>query len=100
MPHSARSLIVMLMFALLVPVGLRGEPLEHPVALVDNARLTGDLDTMIERRFIRVLTVYGPGRYYLDEGAKGMTAEYATRLEKVINEAYATGHLKVVVLVL
>ena len=100
MPNSTRSLIVMLMFALLVPAGLRGEPLEHPVALVDNARFTGDLDAMIERRFIRVLTVYGPGRYYLDEGAKGMTAEYATRLEKVINEAYGTGHLKVVVFVL
>ena len=100
MPCSPRPMIVILLLALFVPARLWGEPLEHPVALVDNARFTGDLDAMIERRFIRVLTVYGPGRYYLDGGAKGVTAEYATRLEKVINEAYGTGHLKVVVFVL
>ena len=39
MPYSARSLIAMLLFALLVPAGLRGEPLEHPVALVDNGKV-------------------------------------------------------------
>ena len=73
---------------------------EVPAALAGNVPFTGDLKAMVERRIVRVLTVYGPGRYYLDEGAKGVTAEYAKRLEKVLNEAYDTGHLKVVVFVL
>ena len=36
----------------------------------------GDLDGMRERRVIRVLTVYGLGRYFLDGGQeKGLTYE-------------------------
>ena len=100
MQHRLRTLVVTFLLALTVSAGPRGQSLEHPVALIDNARFTGDLTAMVERRIVRVLTVYGPGRYYLDDGAKGVTAEYATRLEKVINEAYDTGHLKVVVFVL
>ena len=94
------TLIAGLLLTLSVSSGLKADLLEHPVAQLDNAAFTGDLNAMVKRRVIRVLTVYGPGRYYLDDGAKGVTAEYATRLEKVVNEAYDTGHLKVVVLVL
>jgi membrane-bound lytic murein transglycosylase MltF len=61
---------------------------------------TGDLEAIVERRTLRVLTVYGPGRYYLDEGAKGVTAEYAKRLGTVINETFDTGHLKIMVVVI
>ena len=32
----------------------------------------GDLDAMVDRRVIRVLTVYGPGRYFLENGPKGV----------------------------
>ena len=60
----------------------------------------GDLDGMVDRRIIRVLTVYGPGRYFLDEGAKGIVAEYANKLEKVVNQTFGTGHLKVAVVVI
>jgi membrane-bound lytic murein transglycosylase MltF len=74
--------------------------LTNPTALVDNGPYTGDLQGLVERRIVRLLTVYGPGRYYLDNGAKGVTAEYANRLEKVINESFDTGHLKVAVFVL
>ena len=35
----------------------------------------GDLDTMVERRVIRVLTVYGPGRYFLEDGPRGTVQE-------------------------
>ena len=35
----------------------------------------GDLDTMVERRAIRVLTVYGPGRYFLKDGPRGTVQE-------------------------
>ena len=48
--------------------------LTNPTALVDNGPYTGDLQGLVKRRIVRVLTVYGPGRYYLDNGAKGVTA--------------------------
>ena len=60
----------------------------------------GDLDAMVERRIIRVLTVYGPGRYYLQDGPRGITAEYAKRLQKEVNATYKTGNLKIVVMVI
>ena len=55
----------------------------------------GDLDTMVERRAIRVLTVYGPGRYFLEDGPRGTVQEYADKLQKVVNEAFKTGLLTV-----
>ena len=61
---------------------------------------TGDLDNIVARRTLRILTVYGPGRYYLDDGPKGTTAEYADRLGKVLNSAYETGNLKILVVVI
>ena len=60
----------------------------------------GDLPELVERRVIRVLTVYGPGRYYLDHGPKGFTAEYAKKLQETINERFDTGLLKVQVIVI
>ena len=60
----------------------------------------GDLDTMVERRVIRVLTVYGPGRYFLEDGPRGSVQEYADKLQKVINEAFKTGLLTVQVAVI
>lgn len=60
----------------------------------------GDLDTMVERRVIRVLTVYGPGRYFLEDGPRGTVQEYADKLQKVINEAFKTGLLTVQVAVI
>ena len=55
----------------------------------------GDLDTMVERRAIRVLTVYGPGRYFLKDGPRGTVQEYTDKLQKVVNEAFKTGLLTV-----
>ena len=55
---------------------------------------------MVERRVIRVLTVYGPGRYFLENGPKGVVQEYADKLQKVVNEAYKTGLLTVQVAVI
>ncbi|MHA7815970.1 MAG: MltF family protein [Pseudohaliea sp.] len=57
---------------------------------------TGDLDGMAERRLIRVLTVYGPGRFYLDEGrGAGLVAELVKRFEDHVNEELERGHLRV-----
>ena len=60
----------------------------------------GDLDTMVDRRVIRVLTVYGPGRYFLEDGPRGTVQEYAEKLQKVVNTAYETGLLTVQVAVI
>jgi len=57
---------------------------------------TGDLDVMAKKRVIRVLTVYGLGRYYLDGGQeKGITYEWLTQFDKFINKKLETKHIKV-----
>ena len=57
---------------------------------------TGDLDRMAEERVIRVLTVYGLGRYYIDKGQeKGITYEWFKQFEDFVNEKLARKHLRV-----
>ena len=60
----------------------------------------GDLNTMVDRRTIRVLTVYGPGRYFLEGGPRGTVQEYAAKLQEVVNETFNTGLLTVQVAVI
>lgn len=61
-----------------------------------SARWTGDLDGMERRRLIRVLTVYGLPRYFLD-GARegGITFELFKLFEKFINERSGRGQLPI-----
>ena len=62
---------------------------------------TGDLDGMEERRVIRVLTVYGAGRYYLDNGEeKGIVAEVMGRFEDAVNDNMERDHVRVHVIVI
>lgn len=57
---------------------------------------TGDLDGMRARRVIRVLTVYGLGRYYLDGATeRGITYEMFKLFEKFINKRLRTKTLRV-----
>jgi membrane-bound lytic murein transglycosylase MltF len=58
---------------------------------------TGDLDTMEERRVIRLLTVYSPGRYYLEDNGeeKGLVKEMANRFEAFINKRLQRKTVKV-----
>jgi len=59
-------------------------------------RWTGDLDTMEEKRVIRVLTVYGLGRYFLDgPQEKGLTYELFKMFEDFINKRLGRKHLRV-----
>ena len=60
----------------------------------------GDLGTMVERRAIRVLTVYGPGRYFLEDGPRGTIQEYADKLQSAVNKAFKTGLLALQVTVI
>ena len=56
----------------------------------------GDLDVMVERRVVRVLTVYGIGRYYLDgPEEKGLVYEMFKQFENSLNKNLERGHLKV-----
>jgi len=57
---------------------------------------TGDLDGMLERRVIRVLTVYGLGRYYIDHGQeKGVTYELFKMFEDQLNKRQGSKHIRV-----
>ena len=57
---------------------------------------TGDLDEMETQRLIRVLTVYGLGRYYLDKGREnGLTYELFRAFEDFINKRMGKGHVRV-----
>jgi len=57
---------------------------------------TGDLDVMLKERVIRVLTVYGPGRYFLDGAQeKGITYELFKMFEDFVNKKFGTGHLRI-----
>jgi len=60
----------------------------------------GDLDALADARVIRILTVYGPGRYYLDgPNAEGTVAELANLFYEFINKRLRTETLKVHVVV-
>lgn len=64
-------------------------------------RWLGDLAELEERRVVRILTVFGPGRFYLDEGlGRGVVAEMANRYEEHLNKALARKHVKVLTLVI
>ncbi len=57
---------------------------------------TGDFETMVEHRVIRVLTVYDAMRYYIDKGMeKGMTYEWFKLFENFVNERLRRKHLRV-----
>ncbi|MFT5140130.1 MAG: membrane-bound lytic murein transglycosylase MltF [Lysobacterales bacterium] len=56
---------------------------------------SGDFDGMVERRVIRVLTVFQLGGYFLDgPQEKGLTYDFAKLFEKFLNERLHTGHVK------
>jgi len=57
---------------------------------------TADLDGMVERRVIRVLTVYGLGRYFVDNGReKGITYELFKMFEDNINKRLKKKHIRI-----
>jgi membrane-bound lytic murein transglycosylase MltF len=57
---------------------------------------TGDLDGMIKRRRIRVLTTYSKTHYFIDQGQQlGITHDAFKEFESVINKKFKTGKLPV-----
>ncbi len=62
---------------------------------------TGDLDGMVERRIVRILTVHSPVQYFVDRGRElGITYESGEAFETYLNEKLGTGHVKVHVIVM
>ncbi|EED31794.1 lytic transglycosylase, catalytic [gamma proteobacterium NOR5-3] len=75
-------------------------PAANPEAPGQRRRL-GDLDVMEEHRVVRILTVYGPGRFHLEEGrGVGIVAEMAARFEEHLNQNPQRKHIKVYTLVI
>jgi membrane-bound lytic murein transglycosylase MltF len=59
---------------------------------------TGDLDGMVKRRLIRVLTVYSKTIYFVDRGTQRGTAHDSLKLfEETLNKQLKTKHLRVTV---
>jgi ABC-type amino acid transport substrate-binding protein len=57
---------------------------------------TGDLDGMMQRRIIRVLTIYSKTFYFTDKGTqRGLVYQFFHQFEKELNKKWAKKHLKV-----
>jgi membrane-bound lytic murein transglycosylase MltF len=61
----------------------------------------GDLDGMIQRRFIRVLTAYSKTNYFVDKGTqRGLVADTAAMFEEDLNKKLKNKHIRVQVIIL
>ena len=59
---------------------------------------TGDLDELLKRRRIRVLTTYSKTHYFIDKGQqRGVAHDAFKEFETVLNKKYKTGNLPVYV---
>ena len=61
-----------------------------------NKPYTGDLDGMVQRRLIRVLTSYSKTQYFIDKGTpRGTAYDQGKLLETDLNDRLKTGNLKI-----
>lgn len=95
MMRIAAALITGLVAAPLLAAGALAEsqkPAEKPAPRkldISRKPWTGDLDTMIERRIIRVLVPYSRSLYFNDRGhERGLTADSVREFERWINKKY------------
>jgi len=67
------------------------------LALTDVMRpWTGDLDGMVERRMIRVLTTFSKTQYFVDRGTpRGTAYDQGKLLEDALNANLGSGHIKI-----
>ena len=57
---------------------------------------TGDLDGMVERRMVRILTTYSRTQYFVDKGTpRGTSYDQGRLLEEALNKKFSPGHLTV-----
>ena len=96
--------IALFLLAFQVQLGISAAAAEKPApskklemdrAILDQ-KFTGDLDAMIQRRLIRVLTVYSKTFYFLDKDTqRGVVYEGMKQFEKELNQKYKTGNLNI-----
>jgi len=71
-------------------------PAKGDIPLVTGTKWTGDLDGMIARRRIRVLTPYSKTHYFIDKGVqRGLTYDALKQFEDDLNTKLKTGNLRV-----
>src|SRR5262249_11444587 len=64
------------------------------------AKWTGDLDGMIERRYIRVLTTYSKTMFFIDQGTqRGLIPDTFKLFEDDLNKKLANKHVRVHVVI-
>ena len=69
---------------------------ETGVAAVALSKWTGDLDGMIERRFIRVLTIYSRTTFFVDKGTqRGLVADAFKLFEDDLNKRLENKNVRV-----
>jgi membrane-bound lytic murein transglycosylase MltF len=62
---------------------------------------TGDLDGMIQRRYIRVLTTYSKTQYFVDQGTqRGLVYDSASLFEEDLNKKLKNKNIRVRVMIL
>jgi membrane-bound lytic murein transglycosylase MltF len=73
---------------------------ESGIAAVALAKWTGDLDGMIERRLIRVLTTYSKTHFFIDQGTqRGLVPDAFKLFEDDLNKKLKNKHLRVHVVI-
>ncbi|HWN06882.1 MAG TPA: transporter substrate-binding domain-containing protein [Steroidobacteraceae bacterium] len=71
-----------------------------PIAPIALAKWTGDLDGMIERRIIRVLTTYSKTSFFIDQGTqRGLVPDAFKLFEDGLNKRLKNKHLRVQVVI-
>jgi len=77
------------------------EATDLPEAYNSIGAWTGDFEGMVERRVVRILTVYSVGRYYMDRAQeKGLVHESARLFEDFLNKRLNKRHVRVHVVVI
>src|SRR5688572_33110971 len=73
---------------------------ETGIAAIALAKWTGDLDGMIERRLIRVLTTYSKTHFFIDQGTqRGLVPDAVKLFEDDLNKRLENRHLRVQVVI-
>src|SRR5262245_42460292 len=73
---------------------------ETGIAAAALAKWTGDLDGMIERRYIRVLTTYSKTNFFIDQGTqRGLIPDAFKLFEDDLNKKLKNKHVRVAVVI-
>ncbi len=90
-------LMLVLIFQIFESAGTAQEKETQTLKIEDKRKIwTGDLDGMIKRRVIRILTVYNKTFYFLDQDTqRGIVYDVMKTFEDELNKKYKTGNLRV-----